>query len=128
MSYVIVDVEADGPIPAEYSMVCFGAVIFDERLDQTFYGQTRPVSDRFVPEALAVSGITREQHLAFDEPKAVMPHFARWIAEHTSGCPFSCPTTWFLTGSLSITISIASWAGTRSVFPAAASAIYIPAS
>jgi hypothetical protein len=87
MSYVIVDVEADGPIPAEYSMVCFGAVIFDERLDQTFYGQTRPVSDRFVPEALAVSGITREQHLAFDEPKAVMPHFARWIAEHTSGRP-----------------------------------------
>ena len=87
MSYVIVDVEADGPIPAEDSMVCFGAVIFDERLDQTFYGQTRPVSDRFVPEALAVSGITREQHLAFDEPKAVMPHFARWIAEHTSGRP-----------------------------------------
>ena len=23
MSYIIVDVESDGPIPAEYSMVCF---------------------------------------------------------------------------------------------------------
>jgi hypothetical protein len=29
MSYVIVDVESDGPVPAEFSMVCFGAVIFD---------------------------------------------------------------------------------------------------
>jgi hypothetical protein len=39
MSYVIVDVESDGPIPAEFSMVCFGAVIFDEKLEQTFYGE-----------------------------------------------------------------------------------------
>jgi hypothetical protein len=28
MGYIIVDVEADGPIPAEFSMVCFGAVVF----------------------------------------------------------------------------------------------------
>lgn len=56
MSYIIVDVEADGPIPAEFSMVSFGAVVFDDRLDRTFYGKTRPISDRFVPEALAVSG------------------------------------------------------------------------
>ena len=53
MSYVIVDVESDGPIPAEFSMVCFGAVVFDDRLDRTFYGRTRPISDHFVPEALA---------------------------------------------------------------------------
>jgi len=38
MSYVVVDVESDGPIPAEFSMVCFGAVIFDDLLDKTFYG------------------------------------------------------------------------------------------
>ena len=55
MSYVIVDVESDGPIPVEFSMVCFGAVVFDDRLDKTFYGRTPPISDRFVPEALAVS-------------------------------------------------------------------------
>ena len=52
MSYVIVDVESDGPIPAEFSMGCFGAVIFDELLNQTFYGRTRPISERFIPEAL----------------------------------------------------------------------------
>lgn len=87
MSYIIVDVESDGPIPAEFSMVCFGAVLFDDRLDKTFYGQTRPISDRFAPEALAVSGFSREQHLQFDDPKEVMEKFAVWIEQHSKGRP-----------------------------------------
>src|SRR5436190_19441534 len=85
MSYVIVDVESDGPIPAEFSMVCFGAVVFDDRLDRTFYDGTRPISERFVSEALAVSGFSREQHLAFDDPKAVMENFAAWLEQHSKG-------------------------------------------
>ena len=36
MSYVVVDVEADGPIPNKYSMVCFGAVVIDPSLSKTF--------------------------------------------------------------------------------------------
>jgi len=87
MSYVIVDLESDGPIPAEFSMVCFGAVIFDDQLDRSFCGRTRPISDRFVSEALAVSGFSREQHAAFDEPKAVMENFATWLGEQTKGRP-----------------------------------------
>jgi DNA polymerase III epsilon subunit-like protein len=87
MSYVVVDVESDGPIPAEFSMVCFGAVIFDDQLNKTFYGKTRPISDRFVPEALAVSGFTREQQLGFDDPKSVMENFATWLTEHAKGRP-----------------------------------------
>lgn len=87
MSYVIVDVESDGPIPAEFSMVCFGAVVFDDTLDNSFYGRTKPISDRFVPEALAVSGFSREQHLAFDDPKEVIEQFAGWLAKHTKGRP-----------------------------------------
>jgi hypothetical protein len=85
MSYVIVDVESDGPIPAEFSMVCFGAVIFDEVLDQTFYGQTRPISDRFSPEALSVSGFSREQHMRFGEPEGVMENFAGWLGKNSKG-------------------------------------------
>jgi hypothetical protein len=85
MSYVIVDVESDGPIPAEFSMVCFGAVIFDEVLNQTFYGRTRPISERFNLEALAVSGFSREQHLGFDEPQSVMENFAGWLEKNTKG-------------------------------------------
>lgn len=87
MSFVVVDVEADGPIPAQYSMVCFGAVLFDGALDKSFYGQTRPVSDRFDPEALAVSGFSREEHLNFDGPEAVMGKFATWLEEHSNGRP-----------------------------------------
>ena len=68
-------------------MVCFGAVVFDDRLDRTFYGRTRPITDRFVSEALAVSGFSREQHMAFDDPKAVMDNFARWLGEQTKGRP-----------------------------------------
>jgi len=87
MSYVIVDVEADGPIPAEFSMVCFGAVLFDEPLEQSFYGRTRPLGGQFLPEALAVSGFSREQHLTFDDPKTVMAAFAAWLERHSKGRP-----------------------------------------
>jgi DNA polymerase III epsilon subunit-like protein len=87
MSFIIVDVESDGPIPAEFSMVCFGAVLFDENLETSFYGKTCPISNRFVPEALAVSGFSREQHLGFDDPKSVMESFAAWIDQHAKGRP-----------------------------------------
>ena len=68
-------------------MVCFGAVIFDDALDKSFYGQTRPISDRSNPDALAVSGFSREQHLAFNDPKAVMEQFAQWLEENSKGRP-----------------------------------------
>lgn len=87
MSFIIVDVESDGPIPAEFSMVCFGAVLFDEALDKSFYGKTRPISERFIPEALAISGFSREEHLSFEEPKVVMEAFAAWLDEHAKGWP-----------------------------------------
>jgi len=94
MSYVIVDVESDGPIPAEFSMVCWGAVVFDDLLDKTFYRRTRPVSDRFVPEALAVSGFSREQHLAFDDPKTVMVPFASWLKQNGAQLRNDRKSTW----------------------------------
>jgi 3' exoribonuclease, RNase T-like len=79
MTYIMVDIESDGPIPGDYSMISFGAVLVNEELDQTFYGQLRPISDRYIPEALAVSGHTREETLGFDDPKEVMLAFQDWI-------------------------------------------------
>ena len=81
MPYIMVDVEADGPIPGDYSMISFGAIVVEPALNRTFYGQLQPISDAYRPDALAVSGFTREQCLAFDEPQAVMAAFERWIAE-----------------------------------------------
>ncbi|MAT16650.1 MAG: exonuclease [Planctomyces sp.] len=83
MSYIMVDVEADGPIPGDYSMISFGAVVVEEKLNRTFYGQLRPISDEWVPEALAVSGFSREETLEFDEPAEVMERFAAWLAENS---------------------------------------------
>jgi hypothetical protein len=87
MSYVMVDIEADGPIPGDYSMICFGAVIVEPLLSKTFYGQLRPISKQWQPEALAVSGFTREQTLAFPEPEGVVRQFGAWLGEHAKGHP-----------------------------------------
>lgn len=87
MSFFVVDVEADGPIPADYSMVCFGAVLCDSAFTTTFYGRVRPISDRYVPEALAVSGFSRAEHETFDDPAAVMARFAAWLAQHSKSRP-----------------------------------------
>lgn len=85
MSYFMVDIEADGPIPGDYSMVSLGAVIVEPGLSRTFYGQFKPISDRFIPEALAVSGHSREETLAFPDPKAEMQRFADWIRAENRG-------------------------------------------
>lgn len=79
-AYVMVDIEADGPVPADFSMVALGAVLVEPSLRTRFSGRLKPVSDRFDPEALAVGGFTREQTLGFEDPKAVMERFAAWLA------------------------------------------------
>ena len=75
----MVDVEADGPIPGEYSMISFGAVIVDKTLDKTFPRQVKPISEKYIPEALAVSNLTREQTLLHSDPASVMQEFADWL-------------------------------------------------
>jgi DNA polymerase III epsilon subunit-like protein len=85
MVYVMVDVESDGPIPGDYSMICFGAVVVREGLEQIFYGRLKPISEKWIPEALSVSGFTREDTLGFDDPKNVIENFARWIEKNTKG-------------------------------------------
>ena len=87
MNYVMVDIEADGPAPADYSMVCFGAVVVEPGLAKSFYGRLRPVSDKWLPEALAVSGFTRKEVEGFDDPAAVMAEFRAWLAANVSGQP-----------------------------------------
>lgn len=87
MSFISVDVESDGPIIGRHSLVCFGAVVVEPTLSRTFYGQLKPISDEYVPEALAVSGFTRQQHEQFDEPMMVMQRFAEWLNENSTGRP-----------------------------------------
>jgi DNA polymerase III epsilon subunit-like protein len=87
MSYIIVDVEADGPIPHKYSMVSFGAVVLEHTLSKTFYGKVKPISEDWIPEASAVSGITREEHRGYNKPEKVMNDFAAWLSENSKNRP-----------------------------------------
>lgn len=87
MSYIMVDVEADGPIPGDYSMICFGAIVVELELERTFYGRLKPISDKWIPEALQVSGFSREETLTFDDPLTVMQDFAAWVKDNSDGQP-----------------------------------------
>lgn len=87
MSYIMVDVEADGPIPGDYSMISFGAVIVDQTLDKTFFGKLKPISENFIPEALAISGYSRKDTLGFADPVVAMNLFDKWISMNSKGKP-----------------------------------------
>ncbi len=79
------DVESDGSIPGDYSMIFFGAVVFKEGLEQVFYGRLKSISAKWIPEALAVSVFTREATLEFDDPTSGMESFSHWITANTKG-------------------------------------------
>ena len=88
MTNIVVDVEADGQASGLYSMVSFRAVIVDVALDKTFYGQCRPLEGAdWDPEALAISGHSREEVLMFPDPAITMQNFANWIDKHNKGRP-----------------------------------------
>lgn len=87
MTYIMVDVETDGPIPSDFSMICFGVVVVDEALDKKFYSQLHPISERWMPESLEISGFSREQTLQFDDPMEVMSKFSNWVKEHSKDKP-----------------------------------------
>jgi hypothetical protein len=73
---------ADGAAFGDYSLVCFGALIVEPGLGRSFYGRLKPISEQWIPEELAVSGFSREETLAFDDPKEVMERFASWLEDN----------------------------------------------
>jgi hypothetical protein len=100
--YISVDIEADGPIPGPYSMLSLGAAVAgvqdadgftaaDPERD-TFYRELRPISEDFVPEALAVSGLDRERLTAEGaEPSVALAEFTGWVREVSAGAqPVMC--------------------------------------
>ncbi len=84
------DIEADGPIPGDYSMLSFGlavAGVYDgsefratDPDEETFYAELRPIGDRFDPKALAVSGLDRDVLLRDGrDPAEAMTEAAAWV-------------------------------------------------
>ena len=87
MSFIVVDVESDGPCPGLYSMVSFGAVLVEPGLTRSFMRTTAPITDQYVPEALAVSGHSRTEHAQFGDPATAMKDFAEWLSANSTGRP-----------------------------------------
>jgi hypothetical protein len=85
----MVDVEADCPCPGRYSMLSFGAILVKPGLVSTFHGRLRPVSDAFVPDALAVSGLSRAEIPSPSQPHGVMQEFASRNTPDYYGCKMS---------------------------------------
>jgi hypothetical protein len=109
MTWIMVDVETDGPAPGLFSMISLGAAVVGPRCSEcsdtrrvwdngdmtdcrckgrpvepdpreTFYGRFRPLDGAsWQPDALAVSGHSREECEAFPEPEEEMRRFAAWL-------------------------------------------------
>ena len=68
-AYFSFDIEADGPIPGPFSMSSIGACVAGHRdtagqihrsdTDRSYYAELKPISEDFVPDAAAVSGLDR---------------------------------------------------------------------
>jgi len=95
--YIAADVEADGPIPGPYSMISLGMSVVG-RPDLTFYTELRPISDEYVAEALAVSGLDRDRLLREAPPaEEAMLSAARWVnGLRSTGRPvfLAAPAVW----------------------------------
>lgn len=79
MTCIMVDVEADGPCPGQYSMIEIGAVVVDDKLDKTFHGKLCPITSLWEDEALKAIGATREQTLNYPFAESTMFDFYRWL-------------------------------------------------
>ncbi len=83
--YISVDVETSGPIPGEYSVLSIGACVVGD-ISKTFYREIKPVSDKFVPEAVEVNGLSLQKlKETGTEPAVAMRDFGDWVGSVSNG-------------------------------------------
>jgi DNA polymerase III alpha subunit (gram-positive type) len=77
--YISVDIEASGPIPGDYSMLSIGACVVAHPR-RHFYRELKPISARFVPDALKVSGLSMTGLAKSGKhPESVMRDLGAWV-------------------------------------------------
>ena len=85
MKWIMVDTEADGPYPPDYSMIALGAVLVEPSLKTTFECKLRPISPKWKLSALKVSGITRDESMNFPDAKKGITAFRNWVKSIPKG-------------------------------------------
>ncbi len=79
--HISVDIEADGKIPGDFSMISIGACVVGAQ-HIAFQAHLKPISARFDHEALAISGLDRNWLAENGEdPEEAMTRFAMWVEE-----------------------------------------------
>jgi DNA polymerase III epsilon subunit-like protein len=98
--YIVVDIEAAGPIPGEYAMLSIGAATLTQP-KESFYIELQPDSEDFIPEALSISGLSMEDlSMTGTSPKDAMQQFADWVDTVSPGeekpvfTAFNAPFDW----------------------------------
>ncbi|WP_337261540.1 MULTISPECIES: 3'-5' exonuclease [unclassified Serratia (in: enterobacteria)] len=77
--YISVDIETSGPIPAEFSMLSIGACLVYQP-ETSIYLELKPISSKYDPEALAVSGLHLEKlEQEGLTPQEAMRTFEEWV-------------------------------------------------
>lgn len=87
MTYIMIDIESDGPIPGDYSMISIGAVVVDAMLDKTFRRDLKPISENYREDALRICGVSREETLKYPDAAVVMKDFEHWVDENGGNKP-----------------------------------------
>lgn len=94
--YFSADVETDGPIPGEFSMLSF-ALVYAGRYDgvrferaegntAAFETTLRPIAERFQQEALDVNGLDRAKlTIEGKDPAVAMAEAADWVLQNSQG-------------------------------------------
>ena len=77
--FISVDIETSGPIPGEYSLLSIGACeIYNP--ENTFSGLLKPITLKFDPEALAVTGLSlKSLNEDGKEAAQAMTEFSIWL-------------------------------------------------
>ena len=73
-------IEADGPIPGDFSMIDVGVVKLTKELDTTLRLLIKPISEKYLAPALAITGYSREATENFENTAAnAMAKFTNFI-------------------------------------------------
>ncbi|MBN2043696.1 MAG: 3'-5' exonuclease [Anaerolineales bacterium] len=98
--YIVVDIEAAGPVPGSFAMLSLGAATLTHPRE-TFYIELQPDSENFLPDALSISGLSMQDlSMTGTPPKEAMQQFADWVEMVSPGgqkpvfTAFNAPFDW----------------------------------